>query len=446
MDYLCIFCSRSFRSFDRCSSLSSTITIFQHAAGYIVYSSSCEGIMETGGSPAAICCRPLYRSVLGQRLQTSTIESDAFSSCSDVLEHANISIAVTAEPTSCEFPRALFRHIESYDDESKGNACMHCGKLALSHPTLSRGVCWDIDYAQGTGMVVGAGRYPFCGSSPCYNDPTCFSNLERLKLVRTFPERLQDLSTVLLAKFKYLQEDRSLCGGILPSDVVGAFDGRPACSNAQLLLSPAAVSGGERQREDEEGLGARIGILLFFRLLGSLRRNKNTAGILKLIRQVPAMISNTPLLFLSPQHPQLSRENQPPAEGTPHSDLGGVATAARGPPDGVVEAITSAAEELLLGDEHELSDEQQGDVLAALVGLAVKRGSLSLCLRVVKLLLCSSPADRPLLIHGVGHRLKVQLFSSIIEPPDQAAEFMCVTYEVYVLSKVVVLLYHINFS
>lgn len=301
-------------------SIAARPSLQQHdlSTGRWVYNSSCEG-METGGSPAAICCRPLHRSVLGQRLQTSTIERDAFSSCSNVLEHTNNSTTIL-EPISCEFPRAFFRRTESFD-ESSSNACIHCGKLALPHPTLSRRVCWDADHSQGTRTVVVEARPSSVCAPPCYNDPTYLSYIERLNLERTFPERLQDLSIVLLSKFKYLQEDRSLCGGILPSDVVDAFDGRPACSNA-LLLSAA----GEKSGKQEEGLGARIGILLFFRLLGSLRRNKNTAGILKLIRQVPSMISNSPLLSLSP-HPRHPRDNQtneqlPAEEGPSHSDCG----------------------------------------------------------------------------------------------------------------------------
>ena len=234
--------------------------------------------------------------------------------------------------------------------------------------------------------------HSFC--SPCDNDPTY------IHPARTFPGRLQDLFIALLSKFKYLGEDHSLCD-ILPADLVDAFDGQPACTNA-----PSAGEG-----EKKQDLGARIGILLFFRLLGSLRRNKNTAGILKLIRQVPSMTSNTPMLSLSPH--RLSRENptnnQLPVKG-PRSDIGGLGVAAAaGIPDGVVEAITSAAEELLSG-EHDLSDKQQGDVLEALVGLAVKRGSLAHCLRVVKLLLRSTPAaDKPCPIQGVGHQLKVSL-------------------------------------
>lgn len=345
--------------------------------------------METSGGSPPICCRPLYRRVLGQRLKTSTLEADAFASCSDVLEHTDISIG---ETTSCESRRA-FCGTESYHGS---NACQRCGKLALPHPTLAR-VCWDIDHAQGAGRVLevdGHSSSSFC--SPCHNAPTYC-----VHLARTFPERLQDLSLVLLSKFKFLGDQDQPLSDILPADLVEAFDGRPACSDA--LLS----TGEGDQKQD---LGARIGILLFFRLLGSLRRNKNTAGILKLIRQVPSMISNTPMLYLSPHRlsPQNPTNNQLSVEEGRRNVGGfGIAAAGGGIPDGVVEAITSAAEELLSG-EHDLSDKQQGDVLGSLVGLAVKQGSLAHCLRVVKLLLCSTPAaDNTCPIQGVGHQLKV---------------------------------------
>ena len=347
--------------------------------------------METGGGNLSICCRPLYRSVLGQRLKTSTVEADAFASCSDVLGNTDIGIGVT-KSREC---RRAFRGTDSYHGS---NACLRCGKLALPHPTLSR-MCWDIDFAQSARRVEADG-HPFCSR---HNDPTYHDHH-----AQTFPERLQDLSIVLLSKFKYLGEDQdqSLCG-ILPADLVDAFDGRPASLNALLLTG---------EGEKKQDLGDRIGILLFFRLLGSLRRNKNTAGMLKLIRQVPSMLSNTQMLSLSPHRlsPQNPSSNQLPAVEGAHSGVGGLGVAAAaaaaaggGIPDGVVEAITSTAEELLSG-EHDLSDKQQGDVLGSLVGLAVKRGSLAHCLRVVKLLLCSKPvADKACPIQGVGHQLKV---------------------------------------
>ncbi|CAN0493659.1 unnamed protein product, partial [Scytosiphon promiscuus] len=94
---------------------------------------------------------------------------------------------------------------------------------------------------------------------------------------------------------------------------------------------------------------------VFFRLLKSLQQRKNTQGVLKLIKQVPCMMSNTPSLSLSP-------------------------------PGRVVDEIMSAAEGLLCDAEHNLSTAQERDVLEAMVGLAVKRGSLAHCLRVLKLL------------------------------------------------------------
>lgn len=125
-------------------------------------------------------------------------------------------------------------------------------------------------------------------------------------------------------------------------------------------------------------------------------------GILKLIRQIPTMINNTPELYLSP----LPRAGEHPGEKPQAVDtaaaFAGLANGAS--PGRVVDAIMSAAEGLLY---EELSSQQQGDVLEAVVGLAIKRGSLAHCLRVIKYLFCSPAADKGLPIPGVGAHLKV---------------------------------------
>lgn len=151
-------------------------------------------------------------------------------------------------------------------------------------------------------------------------------------------------------------------------------------------------------------LPASIGVLVFFRLLKSLEERRNTQGILKLIRQIPTMINNTPELYLSP----LPRAGEYPGEKSQAIDtakaLAGLTNGAS--PGGVVDAIMSAAEGLLYGD---LSSQQQGDILEAVVGLAIKRGSLAHCLRIIKFLSCSPAADEGLPIPGVGNHLKVRV-------------------------------------
>lgn len=215
----------------------------------------------------------------------------------------------------------------------------------------------------------------------------------------TFVERLRDLSAILFSDFKYLRENRALCD-ILATDLVDA----PHCS-------PSGTSMPTKSKVDGQDLSARIGILVFYRLLGSLQRSKNTRGILKLLKQVPSIIANMPVLSLSPRFP--TREcpgEQSPTDCTPTALAGLTAEISTG---GVVEAIMSAAEELICG-EHELSGKQQGDVLGALVGLAIKQGSLVHCLRVVRLLFCTAVADNACPIPGVGHHLKVHQITRII--------------------------------
>lgn len=209
----------------------------------------------------------------------------------------------------------------------------------------------------------------------------------------TFPGRLRDLLVVLQSEFKELRATRTLCT-ISPIDLVGVCSAR---SKEEDDLSTKKIEGPD--------LGARIGILVFFRLLGSLQRHKNTRGILKLIRQVPSMIANTPVLALSPQSPMRmpSRQERPKNSSTTAlADL-----TARASLGGVVESIMSAAEGLL-ASEHKLSGKEQGEVLGALVGLAIKRGSLTHCLQVLKLLCCLASTDGRLPVPGVGYHLKVR--------------------------------------
>lgn len=189
-----------------------------------------------------------------------------------------------------------------------------------------------------------------------------------------------------LSGTRRLRADRASLWDLLPFDFMDAPDDR-------LSLVPTATN--------TANLPSTIGVLVFFRLLQSLEERRNTPGILKLIKQIPTMINNTPELYLSPlaragEYP----EEQPQAGLTHGASPGGDGAS----PGGVVDAIMSTAEGLLYG---ELSCQQQGDVLEAVVGLAIKRGSLAHCLRVIKFLLCSPAADTGLPIPGVGVHLKV---------------------------------------
>eukprot|EP00752_Nemacystus_decipiens_P011017 g9790.t1 len=114
------------------------------------------------------------------------------------------------------------------------------------------------------------------------------------------------------------------------------------------------------------------------------------------------MINDTPALSLSPHLPAEDYRGEPHKVVTPTA-FAGLAKGAS--PGRVVDAIISAAEGLLCG-EDDLSSQQQGYILEAMVGLAVKRGSLTHCLRVVKLLFVSAAADKGSPIPGVGIHLK----------------------------------------
>lgn len=179
-----------------------------------------------------------------------------------------------------------------------------------------------------------------------------------------------------------------LCGTLLVDSMRGSS------AQSTELDTPLA------DKAARPNLPASIGVVVFFRLLKSLQQRRNTAGILKLIRQIPSMINNTPALSLSPHLPAEELQVATPTA------FAGLATGAC--PGRVVDAIVSAAEELLCG-EDDLSSQQQGYILEAMVGLAVKRGSLTHCLRVVKLLFCSPAAEKGSLIPGVGIHLKVYI-------------------------------------
>lgn len=207
---------------------------------------------------------------------------------------------------------------------------------------------------------------------------------------RTFPERLQDLYTLLRSDVKKVTALRALCD-VLPDDLVN-------------MSTRQSEEGSLSKKGVGEDLTGRIGILIFFRLLESLQIGKNTTGIFNLVRQVPSMLSNIPVLNLRP--PCALKRGYTNAKSYARNRTTSFAgLAAEACPGDVTEAIMSAAENLL-NDEHELSNKQQGDVLQTLVGLAVKRGSLAHCLRVVKCLICSA-ADGGHPIPGVGCYIKV---------------------------------------
>lgn len=216
-----------------------------------------------------------------------------------------------------------------------------------------------------------------------------------LALRGTFPERLGALWTILQSELRHVRVRRALYDLSLP-DLGDMHDIRVS---------------DDRQYRDASGggpdLATRIGTLVFFRLLQSLQRSRNKRGILKLIRQVPSMINDTPVLALFSQPDKCAPpEAEVPTDGSKRP-LAGLAAGLR--PEGVVEAVLSAAEELMLG-EQELTSEEQGEVLAAMVGLVIKRGSLRSSLRVLRLLLFgSSSLDRPVALQGVGPYLKVRI-------------------------------------
>lgn len=259
-----------------------------------------------------------------------------------------------ASEGSCSLPRTKCPR-----ESCRGsNICLQCGRLALPI-SGSKGVCWNAGCAQGFETI----------------DDT----------------RLQDFS-VLLSGMRKMRADQAPLYDILPLDLIDKFSDRSTELNTLLT-----------GKCDGLDLGARIGVVVFFRLLKSLELRKNTQGILKLIRQVPSMITNTPVLSLSPHVPAGNYSGEHPRMETTTTASTALTTGAY---PGVVDAIMSAAEKLLCGEHDELSNQQQGDVLEAMVGLAVKQGSPAHCLRVIKLLFCPA-ADTGLPIPGVGHHLKV---------------------------------------
>lgn len=313
--------------------------------------------MKAGSSPA-IALAPSCRRYSG-RLATVTIEHQAYTSC------CSDGVGLHVKYGPCWPPQTpLGYRVACNNGVTK---CSQCGGLALP---LS----------------------PTSGIHPS-TQPTGYSNRSATRHEhKTFPERLRDLSLELHEGFKNMRSNRALCE-MVPLDLVGACNRQPDFDTS----STGKVGGPD--------LSARIGIVVFFRLLGSLQRNRNTAGILKLIKQVPSMIADTPVLSSwlgSPAQQQHSSEHR--TDGAPSAFASLTTGASLG---GVVDAIMSAAEELLLGN-HKLSSKQRADVLGAMVGLAIKRGSLAHGLRVVKLLFCHAVADEMPPIPGVGHFLKVQ--------------------------------------
>lgn len=327
-----------------------------------------------GGS--TISCPPCCYIFSGRRLRTLTVESEAFVSCSELLQ------LDTAE--SCEVKRKRCRSREPQDENDL--LCLEYGELTLPYLGNS-GVCW----------ATGCPRSLFAG---CRHDVP-FPHRD-FSLVRgTFPQRLRDLSTILHLNFTYFKSHRTLYD-FLPSDLVDTS----ASWSTELETSKCNIWGPD--------LSASIGVFVFFRLLGSLQRKKNVHGILKLIKQVPSMIADTSVLSLKPRFP--TREYPPELSSTAGlaTALGGLtAEASMG---GVVEAIISAAEELL--SKHKLCTEQQGEILETLIGLSVKRGSLANCLRVVKLLVFSAINGGIAPIPGVGHHLKVYFRRIVLDIKD----------------------------
>lgn len=210
----------------------------------------------------------------------------------------------------------------------------------------------------------------------------------------TFPERLRVLWITLQSEIRRFRTRRALYDLSL-TDLVDT-QGTGVITDEEDASTSQSKGGLD--------LTARIGTLVFFRLLGSLRRSRNKRGILKLIRQVPSMIDGTPVLALLPQLDKSGcMETELPMEGS--RPLAGLAAGLH--PGGVVEAILAAAEELMFGG-HQLSGEEQGEILATMVGLAIKRGSLNISLQVLELLMFSdSSSDRPVVLHGVRSHLKV---------------------------------------
>lgn len=320
--------------------------------------------MDPTSNPS-VACAPLSCVSSGRRLRTVTVEAEAVISCSEMLD-LNV------------FPEAPHNRTRPHQ---QSRACLHCGSPALRLPPELH--CSTSSSVKVPGEVRCRRNF-----LPCGHD-----NESSALIQETFPERLRDLLVVLQSAFKELRANRALCN-LLPIDLVSTCNAQS--KEDDELLSPRKIEGPD--------LGVQIGILVFSRLLGSLQRHKNTRGILKLIRQVPSMIANTPALALSPHSPMRVPSRQGHAKDGLTTALAGLT--ARANLGGVVEAIMSAAEGLL-SSEHELSGIEQGEVLGALVGLAIKRGSLAHCLRVVKLLFCLPSMEGRHPMPGVGHHLKV---------------------------------------
>lgn len=238
---------------------------------------------------------------------------------------------------------------------SRSNVCLQCGRLTLPSSESLR-VCWSADCVQS-------------------------SNCSR-----------QDLS--ILSDARRLRAHRAPLCDTLPVDFMDTSNGQSI--EPDTLLTDKVMT---------PNLPASIGVVVFFRLLKSLEQRRNTPGILKLIRQVPSVINNTPALSLFPtgDYPGEPRQVTTPA-------FAGLANGTC--PGRVVDAVIAAAERLLCA-EHILSSQQQGYILEAMVGLAVKRGSLTHCLRVIKLLFCSAVANKGSPIPGVGIHLEVPVVLSV---------------------------------
>lgn len=262
-----------------------------------------------------------------------------------------------AQPRS-EFAELRRRNLQPTACLNEGyggsNVCLQCGRLTVPSSDSLR-VCWN---------------------DGCVKGSNC-------------SQRHQDLS--MLSDARRLRAHQAPLCDILPVDFMGTSSGQSIELNTLLA------------DKDSPNLPASIGVVVFFRLLKSLEQRRNTPGILKLISQVPSMINNTPALSLSPHQPAGDCPGEPRKVASPNAFAGVVNGAC---PGRVVDAIISAAEGLLCG-EHDLSNQQQGYILEAMVGLAIKRGSLTHCLRVVNLLFCSAATTKGSPIPGVRIYLKV---------------------------------------
>lgn len=304
-----------------------------------------------------------------RRRTTGTIETDAYATCSDdALEHQVDELCGLRMP-----PRGK---------PSNGTKiCFHCGGLSLTH---------------------NASHYQRCWNTQDQPRPAVLN--------RTFPDRLRESFVALHSDFKLLSSNQALCD-LLFADLAEPSSHQQPDNSANLLSCEINGSG---------LLSAQIGIRVFCRLLESLQRNNNARGILNLVRKIPSLIANTPALFLSPH--SSSKHMHPQDQTCKVNPTALVNPLAGACPSGVVGAIMAAAESLIYGMYgYELSNKEQADVLAALVGLAVKRGSLLHCLRVIKLLFCYAADDEPAALQGVGHYLKVRSLKHPLPKLDTAA-------------------------